>query len=129
MKLVMNEKRTAIVNTLKTSDKPMTLAEISAVVGFEVKSGTTNTLIKAGVMVATGKREIVCPMCGSKHKVNEYVFGAMPKAEAVEKQQIKGVLLGGALFFMRQQTETISKQTEIVFYFGRRTYCHFLLAL
>lgn len=86
MKLVMNEKRTAIVNTLKASDKPMTLAEISAVVGFEVKSGTTNTLIKAGVMVATGKREIICPMCGSKHKVNEYVFGAMPKAEAVEKQ-------------------------------------------
>ena len=128
MKLVMNEKRTAIVNTLKASDKPMTLAEISAVVGFEVKSGTTNTLIKAGVMVATGKREIVCPMCGSKHKVNEYVFGAMPKAEAVEKQQIKGVLLGRS-FFMRQQTETISKQTEIVFYFGRRKLCHFLLTL
>lgn len=96
MKLVMNEKRTAIVNTLKASDKPMTLAEISAVVGFEVKSGTTNTLIKAGVMVATGKREIVCPMCGSKHKVNEYIFGAMPATEAVEKQLRASF---GALFF------------------------------
>lgn len=117
MKLVMNEKRTAIVNALKASDKPMTLAEISAVVGFEVKSGTTNTLIKAGVMVATGKREIVCPMCGSKHKVNEYIFGAMPATEAVEKQ-LKGVLRG-ALFFMRQQTETISKQTEIVSFYLR----------
>lgn len=98
MKLVMNEKRTAIVNALKASDKPMTLAEISAVVGFEVKSGTTNTLIKAGVMVATGKREIVCPMCGSKHKVNEYIFGAMPATEAVEKQCSLRASFG-ALFF------------------------------
>lgn len=82
MKITMNEKRTAILNVLKESNSPITLAEISARVGFEVKSGTTNALVKAGVIVKSGVRELVCPACGRKHKVAEYVMGVEPVAEA-----------------------------------------------
>lgn len=71
----LNEKQVAILEVLKGTEKPMTLREISVVVGFEVKSGTTNSLVKNGYMAVVGERIIVCEACGHKHKVKEYSLG------------------------------------------------------
>ena len=74
-KTQMNERQTAVINALKASDKALTLAEISGIVGFEVKSGTTNTLVKNGIIKVVGKRTVVCECCGHEHTVNEYTIG------------------------------------------------------
>ena len=74
-KTQMNERQVAVIKALKASDKALTLAEISGIVGFEVKSGTTNTLIKNGIIKVVGKRTVVCECCGHKHTVNEYTIG------------------------------------------------------
>ena len=71
----LNERQIAVINALKASDKALTLAEISGIVGFEVKSGTTNTLVKRGVIKVVGERTIVCKCCGHKHTVKEYTIG------------------------------------------------------
>ena len=75
MKNTLNEKQIAILNILNAATEFMTLAEISAQVGFDVKSGTTNSLVKKGYMAIAGIREIVCPCCGRKTKVKEYTIG------------------------------------------------------
>ena len=67
-KTQMNERQTAVI-------KALTLAEISGIVGFEVKSGTTNNLVKNGIIKVVGKRTVVCECCGHKHTVNEYTIG------------------------------------------------------
>ena len=85
MKITMNEKRTAVIETLKNATAPMTLAEIANVAGVEVKSGTTNAMVKAGLINVTGEREIVCPACGHKHKVKEYTLGDLTALEKSEK--------------------------------------------
>ena len=74
-KTQMNERQVAVINALKASDKALTLAEISGIVGFEVKSGTTNTLVKRGIIKIAGERTIVCAACGHKHTVKEYTIG------------------------------------------------------
>ena len=74
-KTQMNERQVAVIKALKASDKALTLAEISGIVGFEVKSGTTNTLVKRGAIKVVGERTIVCPTCGHKHTVKEYTIG------------------------------------------------------
>ena len=74
-KTQMNERQVAVIKALKASDKALTLAEISGIVGFEVKSGTTNTLVKNGIIKVVGKRTVVCEYCGHKHTVNEYTIG------------------------------------------------------
>ena len=66
MKITMNEKRTAVIETLKNATAPMTLAEIANAASIEVKSGTTNAMVKVGLIVVAGEREIVCPACGHK---------------------------------------------------------------
>ena len=71
----LNEKQVKVINTLKGSDKALTLKEISDIVGFEVKSGTTNTLVKRNLIKIAGERVIVCPVCGHKHTVKEYTIG------------------------------------------------------
>ena len=71
----LNERQIAVINALKASDKALTLAEISGIVGFEVKSGTTNTLVKRGIIKVVGERTIVCECCGHKHTVKEYTIG------------------------------------------------------
>lgn len=59
MKVVMSEKRNKIVNALKGANADgMTLAEISAAIGEEVKSGTTNPMVAAGVIKKVGKRKV-----------------------------------------------------------------------
>lgn len=71
----MNERQVAVINALKASEKALTLAEISGIVGFEVKSGTTNTLVKRGAIKVVGERTIICECCGHKHTVKEYTIG------------------------------------------------------
>lgn len=71
----LNEKQVKVINALKESDKALTLKEISDIVGFEVKSGTTNTLVKRNFIKIAGERVIVCPVCGHKHTVKEYTIG------------------------------------------------------
>ena len=72
MEKKLTDKQTKIVTILKESEKPMTLAEIGAVLGEPVKSGTTNTLVTRKIIKIVGERTIVCPACGAKHKVKEY---------------------------------------------------------
>ena len=69
-----NSKQRKILSYLKeNSDKELTLKEISSGVGFEVKSGVTNTLVTKGLMVCNrNAREIVCECCGHKSKVSTY---------------------------------------------------------
>ncbi len=69
---VLNEKQSAILRVLKDAADPLSLAEISAAAGFEVKSGTTNNLVKRGYMEVVGERTIVCPTCGRKRTVKTY---------------------------------------------------------
>ena len=85
MKITMNEKRTAVIETLKNATAPMTLTEISNAVGVEVKSGTTNAMVKVGLIVVSGEREIIFPDCGHKHKVKEYSLGDLTALEKSEK--------------------------------------------
>ena len=85
MKITMNEKRTAVINTLKNATTPMTLAEIANKAGVEVKTGTTNAMVKAGLIKVAGEREIVCPACGHKHTVKEYSLGDLTALEKSEK--------------------------------------------
>lgn len=85
MKITMNEKKTAVIETLKNATAPMTLTEISNAAGVEVKSGTTNAMVKVGLITVAGEREIVCPVCGHKHKVKEYSLGDLTVLEKSEK--------------------------------------------
>ena len=85
MKITMNEKRTAVVNTLKNATTPMTLGEIANKAGVEIKSGTTNAMVKAGLIVVAGEREIICPACGHKHTVKEYKIGDLTAIEKDNK--------------------------------------------
>lgn len=85
MKITMNEKRTAVIETLKNATAPMTLAEISSAAGVAVKSGTTNAMVQVGLIVVAGEREIVCPACGHKHKVKEYSLGDLTALEKSKK--------------------------------------------
>lgn len=85
MKITMNEKRTAVINTLKNANTPMTLGEIASKAGVEIKSGTTNAMVKAGLIVVSGEREIICPACGHKHTVKEYKIGDLTTIEKDSK--------------------------------------------
>ena len=85
MKITMNEKRTAVIETLKNATAPMTLAEIANAASIEVKSGTTNAMVKVGLIVVAGERELICPNCGHKHTVKEYAIGDLTALEKNEK--------------------------------------------
>lgn len=54
-----NDKQKQFLEVLKGAESPMTLAEVSEVVGYEVKSGSINTLIGKGLVV-TNDTEIEC---------------------------------------------------------------------
>lgn len=70
----LNAKQLAVINTLRTANKAMTLAEISAVIGEDVKSGTTNTLVASGYIEKAGKVEVKKIV---KSKVNVYGLGSV----------------------------------------------------
>lgn len=64
-----NEKK--ILNALADADHAMTLAELSTALGFEVKSGNINALVKKGNVEKSGEREVIVQ---AKRKVGEYSF-------------------------------------------------------
>lgn len=70
----LNEKQTKVINFLtEHRGESFTLAEISKSIGDDLKSGTTNTLVKKGLMIChKNEREIICPCCGHKTKVSTY---------------------------------------------------------
>lgn len=77
MKVIMNEKRQAIVNVLKGANEPMTLNEIAMKMGVEkIASGTTNAMLEAGIIKVAGTKRV--PIV-SYREVNVYEMGEMPE--------------------------------------------------
>ena len=84
MKVIMNEKRQAIVNVLKGANEPMTLNEIAMKMGVEkIASGTTNVMLEAGIIKVAGTKRV--PIV-SYREVNVYEMGEITeKPETNEK--------------------------------------------
>lgn len=73
MKIVMNAKRKAILETLKTATEPMTLNEIAEKIGVEkVATGTTNPMIENGYIKVVGTKKV--PVI-TYREVNVYAIG------------------------------------------------------
>lgn len=53
--------RRKIFNCLKDASEPLTLEEISAKIGVKVGAGTTNPMVKGGILVVRGKKEVMRP--------------------------------------------------------------------
>lgn len=60
-----------ILTALETADHAMTLAELTDMLGMEIKSGNINALVKKGNVEKSGEREIIVQ---AKRKVGEYSF-------------------------------------------------------
>lgn len=58
LKIKMNPTREKVLEVLKTADGALTLAEISEAAGVEVKSGTTNAMVTAGLIRKVGTRKV-----------------------------------------------------------------------
>lgn len=54
----MNEKRNQVVEVLKGAAEPMTLSEISAKIGTEIKTGTTNAMVASGAIRKVGTKKV-----------------------------------------------------------------------
>lgn len=84
MKIVMNEKRTAVLGALKNATEPMTLNEIAEVIGAEkIATGTTNPMIEAGYIKVVGTKRV--PVI-TYREVNVYTIGdTEPETEKEDK--------------------------------------------
>jgi transcriptional regulator of NAD metabolism len=84
MKVVMNEKRTAVLTVLKNATEPMTLNEIAEKIGAEkVATGTTNPMIEAGYIKVVGTKKV--PVI-TYREVNVYAIGdTEPETEKENK--------------------------------------------
>lgn len=60
-----------ILTALETADRALTLAELTDMLGMEIKSGNINALVKKGNVEKSGEREIIVQ---AKRKVGEYSF-------------------------------------------------------
>lgn len=71
-----NSKQRKILDFLRANKgTEFTLREISKAVGFEVKSGVTNTLVTKGLMICNrNARTVVCECCGHKVKLSTYTI-------------------------------------------------------
>lgn len=58
IKVKMNPTREKVLAVLKDADGEMTLAEISEAAGVEVKTGTTNAMLAAGLIKKVGTRKV-----------------------------------------------------------------------
>jgi len=58
MKVQMTPKREKIVSALRGADRALTLAEISDIIGETVVSGTTNSMVSAGIIRKAGKTKV-----------------------------------------------------------------------
>lgn len=84
MKIVMNEKRKAVLGALKNATEPMTLNEIAEKIGVEkVATGTTNPMIEAGYIKVVGTKKV--PVI-TYREVNVYAIGdTEPETEKENK--------------------------------------------
>lgn len=80
-KLVMNDLRKKVLKTLKESETPLTLKEISEKIGVEVKTGSTNALLTNGVIQVVGTKKV--PVTTYK-EVNVYAIGDLSQIEKSE---------------------------------------------
>jgi len=58
IKIKMNPIREKVLAVLKEADGEMTLAEISNAAGVEVKTGTTNAMLAAGLIKKVGTKKV-----------------------------------------------------------------------
>jgi Fe2+ or Zn2+ uptake regulation protein len=58
IKVKMNPTREKVLAVLKDADGEMTLAEISEAAGVEVKTGTTNAMLTAGLIKKVGTKKV-----------------------------------------------------------------------
>ena len=70
--LKMNDTRRKVIDVLKNADAPMTLNDIAKVLNVDVKTGTTNALIAAGVLKVAGTVKV--PVT-TYREVNTYALG------------------------------------------------------
>lgn len=68
---IYSESEKGIMNVLRGSEKPLTLAEINAVNETDYKTGSLVSLKKLG-HITSEEVVIVCEHCGAKKKVNSY---------------------------------------------------------
>lgn len=84
MKVVMNEKRVKVLETLRNATEPMTLNEIAEKIGVEkIATGTTNPMIENGYIKVVGTKKV--PVI-TYREVNVYAIGEnTPENENNEK--------------------------------------------
>lgn len=84
MKVVMNEKRVKVLETLRNATEPMTLNEIAEKIGVEkIATGTTNPMIENGYIKVVGTKKV--PVI-TYREVNVYIIGEnTPENENNEK--------------------------------------------
>ena len=82
-KIVMNEKRVAVLDTLRNATEPMTLNEIAEKIGVEkIATGTTNPMIENGYIKKVGVKKV--PVI-TYREVNVYEIGdTKPETEKGE---------------------------------------------
>lgn len=83
MKIVMNEKRVKVLETLRNATEPMTLNEIANAIGVEkVATGTTNPMIENGYIKVVGTKRV--PVV-TYREVNVYAIGDNTPENDIEK--------------------------------------------
>lgn len=71
----INENQTKVINILKESAEPLTLAEINEKTGLNLKSGAIVGLISMGLITSIKNgRLIKCACCGHTKKVSTYTI-------------------------------------------------------
>lgn len=79
--IAKTELRDKVLNALKESKEPLTLAEISTIVGQKVNSGTTNVLVAEGILV-NGEDKMVEVI--KKEPRKTYTIGDLSKYDKAE---------------------------------------------
>ena len=83
MKIVMNEKRVKVLETLRNATEPMTLNEIANAIGVDkVATGTTNPMIENGYIKVVGTKRV--PVV-TYREVNVYAIGDSTPENETEK--------------------------------------------
>ena len=83
MKIVMNEKRVKVLETLRNATEPMTLNEIANAIGVDkVATGTTNPMIENGYIKVVGTKRV--PVV-TYREVNVYAIGDNTPENDIEK--------------------------------------------
>lgn len=83
MKIVMNEKRVKVLETLRNATEPMTLNEIANAIGVDkVATGTTNPMIENGYIKVVGTKRV--PVV-TYREVNVYTIGDNTPENETEK--------------------------------------------